>query len=239
MKNLASIFNIKKGDIVSIVGSGGKTTLLFQLASELKDNYCILVSTSTKIYKPSDEYDVYTTINDYVNNFNKKNKSITVIARDINIENNKLIGISNEDLDILKNSFDIILLEADGSKGLPLKGWKEHEPVILKKSNKTIGIIPANLINKKIEKNLVYGFDEFNMLIDNSQYFDFEAIRKICINNNGLFKNSEGSLYLFLNKADTEEDIKNTKELSAYLKKYNHNFNISCGSLKKGEYYEC
>ncbi|WP_313341648.1 selenium cofactor biosynthesis protein YqeC [Sedimentibacter sp.] len=233
MKSLSSIFNIKKGDIVSIVGSGGKTTLMFRLANELKDKYKVLVTTSTKIYIPEG----YETC--YINNFDKAKNGITVIAKDLNIENNKLIGINDDDLDILMKYFDIILIEADGSRGLPLKGWKEHEPVILKASNKTIGIIPANIVNKKIIADFVYNYDEFNILTDYSNNLDSEAIRKICTRKNGLFKNSERDLYLFLNQADTEEDIKNSRGLSAYLEEYSHNFKICCGSLKKEEYYEC
>lgn len=237
MKNLSSVFNIKKGDIVSIVGSGGKTTLMFKLAHELKDKYRVLVTTSTKIYMPSEEYDIYTNIESFINN--KGKNDITIIAKDINRDNNKLIGINNDDLDILKAYFDIILIEADGSKGLPLKGWKEHEPVILNNSNKTIGILPADLVNKKIIPNLVYNLDEFNKLTENSNLFDFDAIKKICTNKNGLFKDSKGTSYLFLNRADADENIKTTMELAAYLQEYEHNFIICCGSLKNEEYYEC
>lgn len=239
MKNLSSIFNIKKGDIVSIVGSGGKTTLMFQLAHELKNKYKVLVTTSTKIFMPKEEYKIYTSIESFTKKIYNNKNNIYIIAKDFNIEDNKLIGINNEELDILKGFFDIILIEADGSRGLPLKGWKEHEPVILNASNKTIGIIPTYLINKRIIANFVHNFDEFNILTDNSKYFDFKTISKICTNKNGLFKNSKGCLYLFLNQTDTEEDIKNSKEFSAYIKKHNNNFKICCGSLKKEEYYEC
>lgn len=237
MKSLSSMLDIKKDDIVSIVGSGGKTTLMFHLANELKDKYKVLVTTSTKIYIPDEKYKIYATVKSYINN-NEDNSGITVVARDLNSESNKLIGINDDDLDILIKHFDIILIEADGSRGLPLKGWKEHEPVILKASNKTIGIIPANKISKKINAEFVHNYDEFNILTDYSDNLNFEAIGQICIRENGLFKNSRENLYLFLNQADTEEDIKNSRELSVYLEEYNHNFKICWGSLKKEEYYE-
>lgn len=238
MKSLSSMLDIKKGDIVSIVGSGGKTTLMFRLANELKDKYKVLVTTSTKIYMPDKKYKIYATVDSYIDSFNKLDNGITVIAKDVNIESNKLIGINDDDLDILIKYFDIILIEADGSRGLPLKGWKEYEPVILESSNKTIGVIPANIINKKIDADFVHNHDEFNILTDYSNNLDFEAIGKICTHKNGLFKNSRENLYLFLNQADTEEDIKNSRELSVYLEEYNHNFKICWGSLKKEEYYE-
>ena len=233
MNNLSSIFDIKKGDVVSIVGSGGKTTFMFKLADELKDTYKVLVTTSTKIYMPDEKYKIYTTLETFINDHNKTENGVIVVAGGYNAESNKLIGINDDDSDILIKYFDIILIEADGSRGLPLKGWKEHEPVILNSSGKTIGIIPANAINKKINPDFVHNYDEFNILTDYSDILDFKAVQKICTRKNGLFKNSDGYVYLFLNQADTEEDIKNSRELSAYLKKYNCNFKTCAGSLKK------
>lgn len=244
MISLKVLFQIKKGDVISIVGSGGKTSLMFKLANELKKDFRVLVSTSTRIKKPSyDEYDyIYTNIDSYSADKKSDKNSIIVISKEVNEKTNKLIGINDSDLDLLIPYFDIIILEADGSKELPLKGWKGHEPHILKKTNKTIGVLPVNFINKKVEKDFIYGFEEFNKLIDNSQYLNFDAISKICSKEEGIFKNSKGTLYLFLNKSETKEEIELTKELSKYLKECTANkpfsFNICFGSLKDEVYYE-
>ena len=57
MISLKELFHINKGDIISIVGTGGKTSLMFKLANELKSDLNVLVSTSTKIKIPSpDKY---------------------------------------------------------------------------------------------------------------------------------------------------------------------------------------
>ncbi|MGD9569223.1 MAG: selenium cofactor biosynthesis protein YqeC [Sedimentibacter sp.] len=245
MKTLTEIFNIKKGDVVSIVGSGGKTSLLFMLAEELKNECRLLVSTSAKILKPAEnDYDhLYLNINTYLSKRKENSSGITVVSKDIDDTKRKLLGIDDNDLDLLIPDFDIILLEADGSKGMPLKGWKNHEPPVLNKTTKTIGVMPVNLINKKINKEFIYGFDEFNILTGNSEYINFEAIGKICSHKDGIFKNSTGSLYLFLNKSDTEEEIAAATELSKYLNEFIINeslkFKICYGSLKKGVYYEC
>ncbi|HAQ41621.1 MAG TPA: putative selenium-dependent hydroxylase accessory protein YqeC [Clostridiales bacterium] len=247
MKKLSELFNIRKGDVVSIVGSGGKTTMLFKLAEELKEQYRVLVSTSTKIGKPSeDKCDyLYIGVESYINrsDSNTDKNGITVVSKGINLGNNKLFGIDDEDLDVLINDFDIVLLEADGSRRLPAKGWKDNEPPILKRTNKTIGIIPSEIINKRTSSDFIYGFDEFNKLTDYSEYVDFEAIGKICSKENGLFKNSRGRLYLYLNKTDTEEKIILSKKLSGYLKEFivgrPYDFKICAGSFKKGSYYEC
>ena len=45
-------FDIKKGDIITITGAGGKTSLMFSLARELASLGRVLVTTTTKIYVP-------------------------------------------------------------------------------------------------------------------------------------------------------------------------------------------
>lgn len=246
MINLEDAFNVKKGDIISITGSGGKTSLLFAIAKELRNKYRVLVSTSAKMAVPSEEeYDyIYTSAADYVNDKSRSSENgITIVAGEIDKNRNKVIGINDEELNYLLKSFDIVLLEADGSRRMPLKGWKSYEPPILVKTNKVIGIIPVDVINSEVSEDNIYGFDEFRIMTDYSRYVDFEAIGKICSNENGLFKNSRGKLYLYLNKVDTEEEIILTSDLITYLKtKVVGNpfeFKICAGSLKKGVYYEC
>ena len=46
-------FNIDKKDIVAITGAGGKTSLIFFLAKKLAQFGKVLITTTTKMYKPS------------------------------------------------------------------------------------------------------------------------------------------------------------------------------------------
>jgi len=122
---------------------------MFQIGKELKEQYKVLLTTSTKIFKPDEEsYDyIYTSIEDY--KYDDIKNGITVLSKDINYENNKLIGIDDNILGEVIDDFDLVLIEADGSRNLPLKGWKRHEPPILSKTTKTIGIIPINILDQK------------------------------------------------------------------------------------------
>lgn len=240
--NLKILFNLEKGDIISIVGSGGKTSLMFALAEELKNNYNVLITTSTKIFMPaSNTYDnLYTNVNSFIDsNFFEKN-GLTVISKSFDECNKKLIGIDNNDLEKICKKFDIIIIEADGSRNLPIKGWKIHEPPVLEKTNKTIGIIPIKLINKKIEQSYIYGYEEFIKIVGGAEYLNCEAIKNIFIHEQGLFKNSRGNKYLFINQADDDELIEKSFELAKYLNQSikNLNFKICIGSLKNGVYYE-
>lgn len=243
MKKLKELLDIQKNDVISIVGSGGKTTFMYTLAKEIKKDYKVLVSTSAKIGKPKKYlYDyLYCSIDDYKNRNNTiENKSITVISKEINEDNNKLIGIDDNILSSLINDFDVAILEADGSRMLPLKGWKEHEPPVLESTTKTVGIIPIDLINKKIDSDKVYCYEKFKELIDDSEILTFESIKKICLKEEGIFKNSKGSKYLFLNKVETVQNINLARKFKEYLNNCSDKllFNVYFGTLKKGEYYE-
>lgn len=243
MKTLQDIFHLDKGDVVSIVGTGGKTTLMFQMGKELKNKYKALLTTSTKIYKPTDEnYDyIYTSIKDY--KYDDAKKCITVLSKDINYENNKLIGINDKDFEEVIGDFDLVIIEADGSRNLPLKGWKKHEPPILTKTNKTIGIIPINILGQKVNEDEIYGYEEFENFLSSEDIIDKEVVGRICTSSDGIFKNSRGRLYLYINKVESAEDFKKAFDLANYLKNNisgnPFNFEICCGSLKKGTYFEC
>jgi len=80
------------------------------------------------------------------------------------------------------------------------------------------------------------------MLTCNSQYIDFETIGKICSERLGIFKNSRGRRYLFLNKAGSDEELNSAYELTKYLNEHVVNnpfdFSICFGSLEKEVYYE-
>jgi probable selenium-dependent hydroxylase accessory protein YqeC len=51
---LKEALGLRHGEMVSFIGAGGKTTTMFRLAHELREaNAKVLVTTTTKIFKPS------------------------------------------------------------------------------------------------------------------------------------------------------------------------------------------
>jgi probable selenium-dependent hydroxylase accessory protein YqeC len=244
MKTITELFHIKKGDIVSITGSGGKTSLLFKLGNELRKKSSVLITTSTKIYLPSkQDYDFIYTMEEYMSDKKKNHEGATVISSKYIKEENKLIGIKDDDLEKVIEDFDIVLIEADGSKMLPLKAWKEYEPPILKRTTKSIGVFPVDMIGEKINRDKIYNYKDFIKFTGGLSRVDNETVGMLCSDKNGIFKNSRGSLYLYINKADDSEQLQKALELAAYLKenilRNPFDFKICTGSLKEGVFYEC
>lgn len=208
---LYEILNIKKYDVTSIVGAGGKTTLMFKLANELKDKGKVLVTTTTKIYKPNEKEVNYLSIGKEGYEFIKNNKEYGIYAygEDVNKEE-KLIGIEPNLVNSLKNAFDYILIEADGSKRKDLKAWNENEPIICSRNDKYIGVLSLNTIDIEINNKNIHRVEEFLALTNSNigEKVSLDILIEIIFNKKGLFKSSVGENILFLNKVENiKEDI--------------------------------
>lgn len=132
----AEALNITRGT-TAIIGSGGKTSLMLRLAQELSSVGKVIVTTSTHIFPP---------------------QKISVVSRVGSFECCICVGTpcaegklrapaqSFEELAALT---DFLLIEADGSKHLPLKAHLAHEPVIPNASH-VICVLGASGLNQPI-----------------------------------------------------------------------------------------
>ncbi|MGG7078961.1 selenium cofactor biosynthesis protein YqeC [Clostridium sardiniense] len=233
---LVDLIDTKKGDIISVVGSGGKTTFIYNIAKELIKEK-VLISTTTKMLCPTkDEADYFFCLSKG-EKINIKNGR-TFIAGE-KIDDNKVCG------DIFKvenyiSSFDYVLLESDGSKRKPLKGWNDTEPVIFNRTTKTIGIIPLHIIGEKITYENVHRIEKFNHIFKTNvgDEITLDVMADIIINPNGLFKDSIGEKILFLNRVEDEKSKEMAWKLLEILNRKNKNsLKIIGGSLKRKEYF--
>lgn len=243
--NLYKLLNLYSGDLVSIIGAGGKTSLMFTLADELRKNYKVLVTTTTKIYVPEKEQYDFIAIGE--ENFKeiicRSNKGIYVYGDSINDEG-KLLGISTKMLDTKLSCFDFVLAEADGSKGKPIKGWNNSEPVISDKTTKTIGVLSIESIGKEINENNVHRVNEFLNIINAAEngIIAIKDIVSVIFHPNGLFKCSVGEKTLFINKVETSKQKILIEELVHNITIKNKTDKlldrIIYGSLKNKEYVQ-
>ncbi len=110
---------------VAFVGAGGKTSLIEYLAAgAVKRGKRVALTTTTKIFVK----EPYILTEKTCLHNGPGMPSYLRIGR--SLENGKLTGITFDEIDILGELFDLVLIEADGSKRLPLKYPAEYEPVI-------------------------------------------------------------------------------------------------------------
>ena len=110
--------------IISVIGSGGKTTKIKQLKDQyLKEGKSVLMTTSTHM-KIEEKTLVDPSYEEIINEI-KKHGYVHAGGK---AKNQKIKALDDEVLERLKKEIDVILIEADGSHRLPLKYPRNHEP---------------------------------------------------------------------------------------------------------------
>ncbi|MGI5949990.1 selenium cofactor biosynthesis protein YqeC [Peptoniphilus sp.] len=232
--NILDFMNIEKGDVVSITGSGGKTTLMNTLAKKLKKRGRVLITTSTKIKIPGEDEADY--IYDSVSEYKKNNEENIIVALGEKIlDEDKFSAIDEEDLLKIKDDFDYILIEADGCRNMPLKMWKSHEPVIYNVSNKTISVFSAKTIGRKISRDFIYNYEEFRKLIT-SDVVDKFVFERLIKEDPGPFKNFSGEKFVFFNQVESLDEERRAKEVIQYLREETEDIKYFYGSLLEDKY---
>lgn len=136
---LADALQLHDKGVISLMGAGGKTTLMFQLAKGLcGEGKKVLTTTTTKIFMPppsqSDVVILSPDMDTLLAELKLKLRHTDhITAGKFLIQGmDKIVGFSGEDVDLLWESglFDWILVEADGAARKPLKACNPTEPII-------------------------------------------------------------------------------------------------------------
>jgi probable selenium-dependent hydroxylase accessory protein YqeC len=164
--NLIKAFDIRKNEVISLVGGGGKTTLMFALARELSLSGQKVITTTTTRMAASEpsrygspflllEKDEEKLIQSLPGNLERYGH--ITIAREISPEQNKLRGIAPKTVDkiaILKLAS--IIVEADGARGKPIKAPNATEPVIPECTTLVIPVLGMDALGAKLSEEKVF-----------------------------------------------------------------------------------
>ena len=138
--------------VISVTGGGGKTTLLRLFGRYLSDKgYSVLITTTTKIQSPDTfDYGVKRAFTRYedIRDYEVKNADFVFYAeRHPSLP--KMISPDLDRLSELTSRFDVTLIEADGSRHLPLKIHTDQDPVMLPETTAFVGILNTGCIGRK------------------------------------------------------------------------------------------
>lgn len=138
---------LNQDKIISLIGAGGKTTLLYQLGQLLSTKKNILLTTTTHMAYPDhlDSSQIITEEN--IIDF-PKNQSLLFLGKP---EGHKVASLSHDFLYEALSYYDQMIVEADGSKRLPAKIKNTTEPVILKDCSCVIQVVGLSALNHPIE----------------------------------------------------------------------------------------
>lgn len=148
--------------IVSLVGGGGKSTLMYFMAKTCaKQGKKVLVSTTTNIFLPDSS--VYARSQEEAEKLWAEGK-IAVIGTPI--PGKGKLKMPNESLlEELLEKADVAFLEADGAKHYPCKVPKAGEPVLHEKSDLVIAVFGLSAIGKPL-KDVCFRLEQAMELLD-------------------------------------------------------------------------
>lgn len=196
--------------VVSLYGAGGKTTLLRRLAAEMVSaKQKILLTTTTKIYQPCDLPLLIATNSEEALTILKKHYSrsdIAVLGKRIR-EDGKVEGIDSRVIDTIKKELPLsILVEADGAKGRPLKGYAAFEPVIPLSSDLAGAVIGADAIGAELSTKIVHRLDNYLETLNGQKgrqiTIDLIAKTYLYMSQIGLEQAPQANQVFILNKTD-------------------------------------
>ena len=230
MMSLRQALMLGDRGVVSLVGAGGKTSLLFKLAHELSlAGASVLTTTTTKIYEPPPDTSPCVVVSDSITKLLDDARSLIARHRHITMarhrlpDEGKLVGITPDAVDAIwkRNLFQWIIVEADGAAGRPLKAPADHEPVIPDCTHCVVGISGLNGIGRPLTDQWVFRPDRFAELAGMSpnSIVTESAVAAVITHHKGLFKKAAtGAVRIaFLNQADTPENDKAGQRIARLL----------------------
>jgi len=155
---LSQALDFRRGEMAALIGAGGKTTTLFRLAKELRETgHKVLVTTTTKIFKPSKPHVDRLFLVEDVAALSEACAAIgapVVIGAGTRVSaDGKLLGLPAPWLDRLNDGkqFDAILVEADGAASRLFKVPGDGEPVIPASCQSTIWLMAMDVLKKPLD----------------------------------------------------------------------------------------
>ncbi|MDR1445728.1 MAG: putative selenium-dependent hydroxylase accessory protein YqeC [Treponema sp.] len=223
MRNLCDYFYKLEKKIITVIGSGGKTSLILLLA-EQSCGKKVLVTTTTRMYIP------------------KEMKGVCVAGK-LNEKSGKLESLPLNELEESSSRFDLVLIEGDGSRELPFKAWAEWEPVVPPWTDLSIGIIPlwplgmaasGRLIHRPLLFSDLTGIREGETIKPEHIAAAISGLRAGKYGR-GLFTAAAGMKILFFNQIEDEKEMQKAGEIVALLPAEFRSglHSIVAGSVKK------
>jgi probable selenium-dependent hydroxylase accessory protein YqeC len=244
--SLKESLGLRARELISLVGAGGKTTLMFRLARDLvAEGRKVVMTTTTKILEPSSGETPFLFVNRDEGKLKQsvfsqlgKYKHITIARERLGL--GKLKGVSPGLVDDLWNSHEIdyLIIEADGASGRPIKAPREKEPVIPSETTLVVAILGADGVEMELNEKGAFQADLISKMtgIPIEGRMTEEAMAILMTDPEGIFKGAPSSsrVAAFLNKVDIPDGVTKAKRVAERIleKKHPQIERVVLGQLK-------
>lgn len=133
---LSSVLTVVKGDVISIVGAGGKTTTMYRLCHELVVQGLRVVSTTTTAFQPpTARQSPLLLLAEDVSDLASAVQEALAVHRHVSVASrarraDKVEGVDFSVVSVLRELADVVVIEADGARHARIKAPADHEPVV-------------------------------------------------------------------------------------------------------------
>jgi probable selenium-dependent hydroxylase accessory protein YqeC len=226
---LLAALGLESCRLVSLVGAGGKTNLMFALAREsVAAGGRVLVTTTTKI--AADESETWpgfaaATATEFLDRARALLPTAgAVVAWSGETPDGECrIGPAPEIIDEIAAAgwFDRIVVEADGSRRLPLKVPAAHEPVVPAASDAQVCVAGLGGLGRPLDEDHVFRPGIWSKLtgLTPGQPVGAESLARAVVHPEGLAKGCPkgARLVLFLNRADQPDRVRAAERVMELL----------------------
>lgn len=194
-------FSDGKKHTICLVGGGGKTTVMYELAAAWAAcGRNVLLLTSTHILQPEDGS--FAADAAAVHNLWQQRRYVVIGTPELST--GKLTeppqGLYNE----LQPQADVILCEADGSRHLPCKAPAEHEPVLLPDCDMVLAVAGMDALGRPLAQACQRPQLAAELLDCSAEkIIDAQMLASLLLSEQGARKNvGTRNYYIVLNKCD-------------------------------------
>lgn len=202
--------------VVALVGAGGKTRALHLLARHFAARGLrVLVTTTTHMMHPLRETPPWA---DFPVSLLPELEApwrpgaalpppsaggLALYAREVDATG-KVKGIHPSWVPALKASWDVVLVEADGSRRLPLKAPADHEPVLPPGTDLVVGCVGLSAVGRPLGPETVHRPERFSALTGCplGAPVTLEHLAALVRHPEGLFRHVAGPRVILFNQAD-------------------------------------
>ncbi|MHC6202892.1 selenium cofactor biosynthesis protein YqeC [Breznakiellaceae bacterium SP9] len=207
--------------VLTAIGTGGKTSLIWLLAEKLSRERFqkILVSPTTNMQLPPPASGLYAA--SYIGPPTELINGVS-IAGIPHKETDILTSLPLDELEQAARQYDLVLIKGDGSRSHPLKGWAPHEPVVPAFTTITVGVLPVWTLGHPVSDSIVHRLPLFCALSGAQEGEDIttEHLARVItgtIAEKGLFADARGRKILFFNQIENDKTLKNVRKVLALL----------------------
>ncbi len=167
---LYSALGVISGDIVAFAGAGGKSSAILNVAAGLvEEGLKVLVAPTTKMFLGETEKVGPLVTSEDPEELRRRIEEAfegagAVVAGGGILSKERIGGVDPAWVPTLATTADVVLVEADGSRRLPLKGTASHEPLLPASSTLVVAVGSIRALGTPVDEEHVHRPEVFSEL---------------------------------------------------------------------------